>query len=193
MIRRRWGAAAVPVPSPLTEEEKMRALPRMSTTVVPLVREIDTLGDLGAALEAQFGPGIEALVVVRRPSGPRWSSPRPLPQPESVVRPVAARVLDLARVPHRMLGRGYLEDALCVLASAYPRRPRLVAEVYPAVAGLHGESGPRVERDIRYAIYAANRCGGETARAVIGERMTNAHVLYRLLAMIQDDLIQGSV
>lgn len=155
--------------------------------------EDDALGPLAAALEDRFGPGIVAVLVVRRPQGPRWSQPRSLPQPDSVVRPIAHRVLDLARIPHRLVGRGYMEDAVCLLAAGAPGRPTLAGGVYAAVAGRRGTTAAGVERGIRHAVEGALRADRAAAEAVLGcgVRCTNAAVLYRLLALVEQDLSQG--
>lgn len=162
-------------------------------------REIDTLGDLGAALERHFGPGVEAVLVIRRPTGPRWSGPCPLPQGEEVVRPVASRILDLAHIPPHLAGRTYMEDALCALAMVQPRHPSMTKELYPTIERRHNAKPGTAERCIRTAISMALRDYGPAAAAVLGTGLnTNAHaasnrrVLYTLLALIEADLTQGA-
>ena len=168
-------------------------------TIPVRAMEIDTLGDLGAALERQFGSGLEAVLVVRRPDGRRWSSPCRLPQPEDVVRPVAARVLDLAHIPIHLAGRTYMEDALCALAMVHPSRPRMTKELYPAIERKHMAKSGSAERCIRTAVSMALRDYGPAAAAVLGTEAScntrahsNSRVLYRLLALIESDLTQGA-
>ena len=133
-------------------------------------------------------------MVIRRPNGPRWSGPRSLPQPDEVVRPVAARILALARVPALMVGRTYMEDTLCALALVYPNRPPLTTEIYPLVAARHGVTAGSVEAGIRHAIMSAIRDYGGAASSVLGsgKGRSNARAMYTLLALIQADLTQGA-
>jgi hypothetical protein len=156
------------------------------------VHYVENLGELGAVLEDHLGPGVEAILVLRRKDATRLSRTRGLPQPEHVIRPVARRVLDMARVPGHLKGRALMEDALCMLAADYPARPPLHGDVYVRLGARHGIPVAAVERDIRHALAAALRAGGETAGAILGlqERGGNGRALYSLLALIQTDLGQ---
>ena len=155
----------------------------------------EALADLAAAIERCFGPGLQAVVVIRRPGGPRRSAALRLPQPPEVVRPVACRILDLARIPHALSGRTYMEDALCLLGAAYPRRPQMSKEIYPAIAARRETTVGGVDRALRYAVRTAADKDGAAAAAVLGDRAQQAPgaVLKRLLSLIETDLAQGAV
>lgn len=155
----------------------------------------EALGGLAAAIERCFGSGLQAVIVIRRPAGPRWSSALHLPQPEEIVRPVASRILDLARIPHALSGRGHLEEALCLLGAVYPKRPQMSKQIYPAIAARRGTTPDGVDRAIRYALRVAADKDRAAAAAVLGEagRQSPAAVLFRLVALVESDLAQGAV
>lgn len=152
------------------------------------VLEFDTLGNLGAALAQHFGPGLEAVVVVRRrDNGAR----APFPAPDAVVRPVAERVCDLLGVPKGLYGRDYLVDALVALAVAYPKRPHLIKEVCPIIALRRGVPAAGVHNGLRRAIRAAIDRHPEHAAATLGpvlSKPTPWAVLLRLLDLVAADL-----
>jgi hypothetical protein len=172
---------------------------------------LDPVSRLAMALAEILPAGVEVEVRLRRLE-PKSKEPpaavavRPvvslqLPQPPEVARPVARRMVGFLGVRPELLGFGALVEGVVYLAAredvARGARPRILCDAYGYAARQCGMRDWRTaERLMRSAVADALSRDTERAVSVMGlvadMRCPLAHVLYRLLELVGDDLAQGS-